>query len=443
MPSAPSIRVRMRARSIDEPHRASSELELLFDLTFVVAVAALTTQFALRVAGGHAGTGVLAFLQVFFAIWWAWMNFTWFASPYGTDDVGYRLLTMVQMGGVLVLAAGVPAAIDNSNYRTVTFGYLIMRTGLVALWLRAAIEYPAGRRTALRYACGIAVLQVGWVMRLVLVDAGILPSSTEVPVFAGLLILELAVPWWAERAGPTTWHPHHIAERYGLFTIILLGESVLAASTGVRDALATADVSGSLVGVGAAGFVLLCALWWLYFLEPAGEGLAERRHRSYLWGYGHYGLFASLAALGSGLKLAVEQTAHPLEISPVVTGYAVAAPAGLFVLLLWAVHQPIVERPVLRPAATLSGVAAILVVPLGARQFGVPAVVAVIAGVSVLLIVSTLCRPFGLRPRLTARRDRGRVVRIVDGADRGPDLATAIAIAIAEDNNTVGGGQSR
>ena len=83
--------------------------------------------------------------------------------------------------------------------------------------------------------------------------------------------------------------------------------------------------------------------------------------------------------------------------------------------------------------------AAILVVPLGARQFGVPAVVAVIAGISVLLIVSTLCRPFGFRPRLTARRDRGRVVRIVDEAERGPDLATAIA----QDNNTVGGGQSR
>ena len=175
MPSAPRIRVRMRARSIDEPHRASSELELLFDLTFVVAVSAVTTQFALRVADGHAGAGVLAFLQVFFAIWWAWMNFTWFASPYGTDDVGYRLLTMVQMAGVLVLAAGVPAAVDNSDYRTVTFGYIVMRIGLVALWLRAGIEYPAGRRTALRYACGISVLQIGWVILLVVSGAGALP----------------------------------------------------------------------------------------------------------------------------------------------------------------------------------------------------------------------------------------------------------------------------
>ncbi|HEY0619570.1 MAG TPA: low temperature requirement protein A, partial [Kribbella sp.] len=98
------IRVRMSARPIDEPHRVSSQLELLFDLTFVVAVAAVTAQLAHRVADGHALAGIAPFLQVFFAIWWAWMNFTWFASSYDTDDVAYRLLTMLQMAGVLVLA---------------------------------------------------------------------------------------------------------------------------------------------------------------------------------------------------------------------------------------------------------------------------------------------------------------------------------------------------
>ena len=379
----------MRARSIDEPHRVSSELELLFDLTFVVAVAAVTAQFADGVAGGHAASDVLPFLQVFFAIWWAWMNFTWFASSYDTDDVAYRLLTMVQMGGVLVLAAGVPAALDHSDYRAVMLGYLVMRIGLVAQWLRAAIEYPAGRATALRYAGGIAVLQLGWVVFVVATRAGLVPSYAGPLLFAALAAAELAVPWWAERAGATSWHPHHIAERYGLFTIILLGESVLATSTGVRNALATAKVSGSLVGIAAAGFVLLCALWWLYFLEPAGEGLADRRHRSYRWGYGHYGLFAALAALGSGLKVAVEQTAHPDRISPVVTSYVVAAPAGLFVLLLWVVHRPIVARPEVRPAVTVSGVAAIWLVPLGTRQVGVPVVIALVAAVSALLIIST------------------------------------------------------
>ncbi|MYS78719.1 hypothetical protein GTZ85_00340 [Streptomyces sp. SID5474] len=111
------------------------------------------------------------------------MNFTWFASSYDTDDVAYRLLTMVQMAGVLVLAAGVPATAADSDYRLITTGYLVMRVALVAQWLRAAAEHPAGRRTALRYAAGIALLEAGWILRLVLAEADALPSPAQLPSF--------------------------------------------------------------------------------------------------------------------------------------------------------------------------------------------------------------------------------------------------------------------
>jgi low temperature requirement protein LtrA len=380
----------MRARSIDEPHRVSSQLELLFDLTFVVAVAALTDQLAHRIADGHAGAGIMPFLQVFFAIWWAWMNFTWFASSYDTDDVVYRLLTMLQMAGVLVLAAGVPAAADDSDYRAVTLGYFIMRIGLVAQWLRVGVEDHASRRTALRYAAGITIVQVGWILRLFLSDAGALPPSTQLPLFAILAVLELAVPWWAERARATNWHPHHIAERYGLFTIILLGESVLAAATGVQGALHTAEISGPFITIAVSSLVLIFALWWLYFLEPAGEALSDRRHRSYLWGYGHYGIFAALTALGAGLEVAVEQTGHILKASPLAVGYAVAIPVGAFLTLLWAVHAPIVTEPVIPPTMVLGCVILILLLPVAVGWIGVSAVVAAIAAVCVLLIAATI-----------------------------------------------------
>src|SRR5688572_20917564 len=157
-----AVHIRMIARPADEPHRTVSSLELLFDLTFVVAIASITEPLAHSIAEGHALQGLTPYLQVFFAIWWAWMNFTWFGSAYDTDDVTYRLLTAVQMVGVLVLAAGVPAAVTDNDYLAVTLGYLIMRIGLVAQWLRAAIEDPASRGTALRYAVGIAMLEVGW-----------------------------------------------------------------------------------------------------------------------------------------------------------------------------------------------------------------------------------------------------------------------------------------
>ncbi|MFF3442749.1 low temperature requirement protein A [Streptosporangium sp. NPDC002721] len=380
----------MRARPTDEPHRVSSPLELLFDLTFVVAIAAVTARLAHGVADGHGPAALVPFLQVFFAIWWAWMNFTWFASSYDTDDVAYRLLTMVQMAGVLVLAAGVPAAADGSDYRAVTLGYLVMRLGLVAQWLRAGAEDAPGRRTALRYAAGITLVQVGWVLRLLLSQAGVLPSSAQLPFFAALVVLELAVPRWAERAGATSWHPHHIAERYGLFTIILLGESVLAATTGVQGAIEAAEVGVSLVVIAVSGLVLLFALWWLYFLAPTGEGLTDRRHRSYLWGYGHYGIFAALAALGAGLEVAVERAGHALGASPLAVCYAVAIPVGVFLALLRLVHAAILAEPVVRPAALPGCVAAVLLLPLAVPWTGVAAVVAAIAAVCVLLIAVTI-----------------------------------------------------
>ncbi|MET8002906.1 low temperature requirement protein A [Nonomuraea glycinis] len=391
------IRVRMVARAIDEPHRAASQLELLFDLTFVIAVAAITVQFAHGIADGHGLAGLVPFLQVFFAIWWAWMNFTWFASSYDTDDVAYRLLTLVQMAGVLVLAAGVPAAADHSDYGIVTLGYVIMRSGLVVQWLRAGREDPAGRRTALRYAAGITIAQLGWVLRYFLVDTGVLPASFGLPLFLCLVVLELAVPRWAERVRTTNWHPHHIAERYGLFTIIVLGESVLAASRGVEGALEADRIGGPFVVIAVCSLVLLFALWWLYFLIEAGEGLHDRRHRSYLWGYGHYGIFAALAALGAGLEVAVEQTGHAVAASPVALGYAVAIPAGAYLALLWAVHALVAAEPVIRPAAVLGCFAVILSVPLAASRIGLAAVVAAITASCVLLLAVTI---------MTATRDR-------------------------------------
>ncbi|MGA4538978.1 low temperature requirement protein A [Uniformispora flossi] len=383
------IRIRMTGRAADEPHRTASPLELLFDLTFVVAVAAVTAQYAHRIAAGHVLSGLVPFLEVFFAVWWAWMNFTWFASSYDTDDVAYRVLTMVQMAGVLVLAAGVPATGADADFRLVTAGYVVMRAALVAQWLRAAVEHPEGRRTAVRYAAGIALLQLGWLLRLVLAEAEALPSAAEIPSFAALAMLELCVPWWAERAGGTAWHPHHIAERYGLFTLILFGESVLAVSNGVRTALDAADIGGETVVVAMSGLVLLFALWWLYFRLPAGRGLLDRREASYLWGYGHYGVFAGLAALGAGLEVAVEQSGHPLAASPLAIGYAVAVPTAAVVVLLQLIHAPIVPEYVMRPRALLGAVATVLLLPLAAPRIGVIAVAGALAAVGVAMVVAT------------------------------------------------------
>jgi low temperature requirement protein LtrA len=345
-------RVPMVARATDEPGRTATPLELLFDLTFVVAVALLAAELAHGVADDHVAEALPSFLMVFFAIWWAWMNFTWFASAYDTDDVVYRLLTMTQMGGVLVLAAGVPAAFDDRDFAVVTYGYVIMRLAMLAQWLRAARADPARRGASLRYVAGTGAVQVGWLLRL------LLPSSWGLVGFVVLVLAELSVPYWAERRHGTTWHPHHIAERYGLFTIIMLGECVLAATTAVQATFTGSGADLDLVLVGVGALVMLFMLWWLYFLQPAGPALERRRELSFLWGYGHFGVFAALAALGAGLEVAAEALAHPIAASPTLVAGAVAVPVMVAVLLIWALHAPMVDRHPCHPVAVVLTVVA-------------------------------------------------------------------------------------
>jgi len=336
---------RMAGRNIHESHRVSTPLELLFDLTFVVAIAAAASQLHHAVTEHHLGPGMLAYVTSFAAIWWAWMNFTWFASAYDTDDPTYRLWTMVQMVGVLILASGVPK-IAQGDFTTVTIGYAVMRIGLVAMWLRAAREHPERRRTAIRHAMGFGALQLLWLARLAL------PAAWALPGFFLLMLLDLAIPVWASKAGHTPWHAHHIAERYGLFTIIVLGECVLGATNAVAGVIGAQgwSLDVALVGMGATSLVL--ALWWVYFLVPNADTLHHHRERAFNWGYGHFVVFSSLAALGAFLEVVADQLKTIAGASPTAAEAAhavaptlaiglVAAAVGVYLLTLWWLHRHI------------------------------------------------------------------------------------------------------
>jgi len=377
----------MRARTDDSSHRVSTSFELLFDLVFVVAVASLVSELSHATGEGQLASAVVPFIFVFFAIWWAWMNFTWFSSGYDTGDVLYRVLGVVQMAGVLVLTAGVPAAFEHFDFTAVTIGYLVMRVGLVGLWVRAAIEHPETRAVSLRYVIGIVAGQALWVLRLLL-----FPDFLPLLVFPVLAIFEVLVPVWANRAGRDPWHPGHIAERYGLFVIILLGEGVLAATNGVRASLAASGVTGGLVTVGLAGLVILVGLWWVYFLQPAAEGLARHRSRSFLWGYGHYALFAAVAAVGAGLEVAVEVTGHHTEVPPLTAGLIVAVPVAAVLVLTWTLHRPLVERTEVPGVAVAVGAVLIVVAGLAAPVLGLPLAVVLIAVLTAGVVATTLVR---------------------------------------------------
>lgn len=325
--------VLMRARRRDEQHRTATPLELFFDLCFVVAIAQAGQQLAHALAGGHPGHGISGYLMLFFAIWWAWMNFSWFASAYDTDDALYRVVTLVQMAGVLVLAAGVPRAFTRSDFTVIWCGYLVMRLAMVTQWLRAALAgRDAERRTALRYALGMTVCQVGWLGLLAL-------PKEDVPwVFVVVGLLELAVPALAERERQTTWHPHHIAERYGLFTLIVLGETVAAATVAVQSALDADDELGVLLPIAGGGLLLVFAAYWIYFAVPIHRHLHSNRE-SFLWGYGHYLVFGSAAAMGAGIEIAVEEAFGRAHLSAFAAAACVTVPAALFMMTVWLIHS--------------------------------------------------------------------------------------------------------
>jgi low temperature requirement protein LtrA len=321
----------MVARPTDEEHRSATVLELFFDLCFVVAVAQAASALHHEVAADHVGDGVVGYAMVFFAIWWAWMNFTWFASAYDTDDVAYRLTTLVQIAGALILAAGVPDAMDGSDFAVITFGYVVMRLAMVTQWLRAAAADPPHRHSSLRFAAGIALVQLGWVLRL------LLPEGLGMASFLVLAAAELVVPILAERAAPTTWHPQHIAERYGLFTLIVLGECVLASTLAIQSALAEDAALADLATTAAGGLLTVCGMWWLYFAKEASELLTSLR-AGIIWGYGHYLIFASAAAVGAGLAVNVDHLTHHAAIGPRGAAGAFTIPVALFLVAVWALH---------------------------------------------------------------------------------------------------------
>ncbi len=377
----------MRSRDRSEHHRVATPLELLFDLCFVVAVGQAGASLHHALAEGHAAHGVSSFAMVFFAIWWGWLNFSWFASAFDTDDVPYRLATLVQIAGGLTVAASVSSAFEG-DFRLTIVGYVQMRLAMVFQWLRAARSDPGCRPTALRYAAGIAVAQVLWI------SYQWLPHGLRVAAFVVFVVLEMAVPIWAERRHGTTWHPHHIAERYGLFTLIVLGEVILGATNAIKEGAAEPGHVGALISLAAAGLVLVFSMWWLYFDRPGHARLVRRptMFTSMSWGYGHYFIFASAAAVGAGLEVAV---AYDTGTLPGLGGVAAALPTTLpvavFLLSVWLLH--IGPTNECRPIAIGFPVTAVLVVAASFTPAPIHVAAVLTAALVALSVVATHGQP--------------------------------------------------
>jgi low temperature requirement protein LtrA len=400
---------RMGGRDPHERHRAATPLELFFDLTFVIAFGVAGSQFAHEIAEAHYGAGLLGFSFSMFAVIWAWINFTWFASAYDTDDWVFRVVTMVQMLGVLVLAMGIEPLVHSLvegrhvDNAVIVGGYVIMRLALVFQWLRAARQDPARRQTCLRYATYLGVVQLGWIAVLI-IQADVLPTILmTVPLYA----LEMATPYVAERSLRTPWHAHHIAERYGLLAIIALGECLIGAIETLRAIVAHHGWSVDAAMVGFSGTALAFAMWWIYFILPAGRALHLQRHRSFFFGYGHIPIFAAIAATGAGLHVAAYFIDHEAHISAAVAVASIAVPVALFkVSLTWLYSVMIcADRTVIAVAA---GVLASLAASVGLAA----------AGVSVPVCMLVIVLALGASIVIDERRGAGKMNAALERLER-------------------------
>jgi low temperature requirement protein LtrA len=338
---------RMIGRDPHERHRAATPLELLFDLVFVVAFSQIGSEAAHYLELGHTSTALIGFGFTTFAVSWAWINYSWLASAYDTDDIFFRIATMVVMIGVLVVALGVPPvfhSIDEGHYLdngVVVAGYVIMRLATVALWLRIARHDEKRRKTALAYVVNISIAQLGWIALIFLN----LPVGTTFVFTCTLTLFELAGPLYAElRFGRTPWHAHHIAERYGLLVIITLGEVILGTILAISAVVTEHGWTFETGVIAFAGVALAFGMWWIYFSIPWGEVLARHRDRAWAWGYLQIALFGSLVGVGAGLHVAAYVIGGEAHVDATFAALTIALPVLAFETLLFVLYALLVMQ---------------------------------------------------------------------------------------------------
>jgi low temperature requirement protein LtrA len=284
---------RLRTLGVEQADdRRATWLELFFDLVFVAAVGQLANALSAEPTTGR----FFEFLGLFVPVWWAWMGFTYYANRFDTDDLVYRLLTLLAMFAVAVLATTVPSVFDGAT-AGFPLAYVGIRLVLLTLYARASRHVPEARALARTFLSAFGAAVVIWLVALAL------PQPWCYVLWGVAMLVELVTPipaWRLLRDAPI--HPRHIPERFGLLTLIVLGESVLAVVLGVSK---VSWVFGSSLAA-AAGFIVAASLWWIYFDFLDEETVSARGIVSGLtFTYMHYFVVAGLAALGAGVKLAV------------------------------------------------------------------------------------------------------------------------------------------
>lgn len=317
-------------------HRSETRLELFFDLTMVTAFWVASSQLSSFVTKGYWQAGVAGFLIAMLALIIAWMSYTWFSSAFDNCDWLFKVVTMMQMVGILVIAIGLPQMFESLKEGEqidgviMITGYAIMRVPMIFQWIRVSRHDKQYARKATTYAKSVALSQAGWLALIFLK----LPAVIFVPIVLAILVLELGIPIVVEKLGSIPWHPHHLAERLGSLVIIAIGESMFGTIAALSAVTENTGMTLEVVLTGLACVGIAFSMWWIYFALPSGDILEHNRKKGLGWSYTHVILFIAITAVGAGFHNIAYFLEHHSVISSFETFLTFALPIVVFATII-------------------------------------------------------------------------------------------------------------
>jgi low temperature requirement protein LtrA len=309
-----------------EGHRQATWAELFFDLIFVVAVA----QLAVLLLENVTWRGAMIYVFAYLPVWFSWIAATFYSNRFDTDDLGQRLITFAQM----LTVAGMAASVAESAAIPFAISIGLFRLLIVTSYVRVRLSLPGVRPFATRMIAVMTVSALLWFSSVFFV------GNARLAIWAVAIGLELGVALLRstrKHAAAIPLQFGHLIERFGLFTIIVLGETVLAVVVGVAHAHWVA----SAVIFAAIGLTMSFSLWWIYFEVVTGDPLRNiGGFRPIVWVYTHAPLVMAITALGVGIEIAVfTEYGHRLETQDAVVLAVSLAVALLAIAVLLAAEM--------------------------------------------------------------------------------------------------------
>jgi low temperature requirement protein LtrA len=306
----------LRTLDADQGERHATWLELFFDLVFVISIAEVVhTLEDYRTLGDFLGTAGL-----FVAVWWAWIGYTVYADRFDTDDLLHRVLVLAGMLAVIAMALSVHDALHGGSAQFAV-AFVAVRGIVLVLNARARRHAAPARPLLNLFLTAFSIGASLWLLSV------FVPEPARYVLWGLALLIELSAPWVGRRQivkAPV--HASHLIERFGLFTLIVLGESVISVAQGAAK---VEDWTAGTLAAAVGGFLAVVCLWWLYF-DRLDDGAVRSVLRGLIWNYAHLPLLAGLVSVAVGTEYAVREAAEgQLERSTTV---ALGGGAALYLL---------------------------------------------------------------------------------------------------------------